>query len=265
MADTEIHIAGGEIDTHFHSLHVRDRGLDVRAVLGNCFESGLKACVDIGISEQDIDERYDLLGDLPRVYFAHGLYPSNADRDDLESALSRVEDALSRARTVALGEIGMDLFRGYATPELQRSLLVRQIQVANEHNLPVIIHNREAEESLLEAFAECRPERESVMHCYSGPSSYVPRFLDLGFSFSFGGNVTFKNAQSVRDAMIEIPLDRLLLETDAPYLAPHPRRGRTNHPGLVGHTYEHVAGVRGIARADLVHAAAANAARIFGI
>ncbi|MFW6234133.1 MAG: TatD family hydrolase, partial [Spirochaetota bacterium] len=170
-----------------------------------------------------------------------------------------------RSRTVAVGEIGMDRYRDYATPELQRVLLIRQVEIANRHNLPVIIHNRDAEEELLQAFAECTPECESIMHCYSGPSGYVHRFLDLGFSFSFGGNVTFKNAQNIREAMMQVPLDRLMLETDAPYLAPHPRRGRTNHPGLIGHTYDAVSETRGISRRELVEAAADNAARVFGI
>lgn len=265
MTDYEIHLAGGEIDTHAHALHMQERGIDVQTLLRDCFASGLQACIDIGTSETDVTERVALLGHVRQVYFAHGLYPSNADRTDLDSALSSIERSLSLPKTVALGEIGIDCYRNYATPGLQRELLVQQVRMANRHGLPIIVHNRDAEDELLSAFAECRPEREGVMHCYSGPDSYVERFLDLGFSFSFGGNVTFRNAENIRNAMIKVPLDRLLLETDAPYLAPHPRRGRTNHPGLIGLTYDLVAGTRSIPRSDLVATIRENVQRLFGI
>lgn len=265
MSEHEIHLAGGEIDTHFHALHIQNREVDVAGLLRQCMASGLQACIDVGTSETDIEDRYQLLSGIPGVYFAHGLYPSNADREDGDSALQVLEEALALPRTVALGEIGIDRYRDYATPELQRELLLHQVELANRHSLPVIIHNRDAEDELLSAFAECAPTCESVMHCYSGPASFVPRFLDLGFSFSFGGNVTFKNAPTVREAMQAVPLDRLMLETDAPYLAPHPRRGRTNHPGLIGYTYDLVAGQRGIARDVLVASATENAKRVFGI
>ena len=265
MSEHEIRLAGGEIDTHFHALHVRSREVDVAGLLERCMASGLRSCLDVGTSETDIEDRYRLLGGIPDVYFAHGLYPSNADREDRDVALNAVEDALTMPRTVALGEIGIDRYRDYATPELQRELLLRQVNLANLYSLPIIVHNRDAEDELLSAFAECSPTRESVMHCYSGPASLVSKFLDFGFSFSFGGNVTFRNASDVREAMLAVPLDRLMLETDAPYLSPHPRRGRTNHPGLIGYTYDLVAETRGLDRNELVVSVAANAKRVFGI
>lgn len=259
------HLLGGEIDTHVHATKLGEKGIDIHEALITSFDSGLSACIDVGISEADIDYRREKLDRYPHVYFAHGLYPSNADRYDLEQALGAVRSALKGPRICAVGEIGIDRHWDYATPEKQKSLFASQVQLANELDLPVIVHNRDAERDLLDVLKALSPARESVMHCYGGPPEYVRHFLDLGFSVSFGGNVTFRNAAELRDAMMLVPEDRLLLETDAPFLAPHPKRGRPNHPGLVGYTYDSVSERRGMARDHLVAVIANNTRRVFGI
>lgn len=258
-------LQGGEVDTHVHATKLPEKGIDTIHALQTSFDAGLCACIDIGISEGDIVERSQTLHSFDRLYFAHGLYPSNASRDDIQSALVHVRDACTGERVCAVGEIGIDRHWDYATPELQKRLFAEQIEMANELELPIVVHNREAEKDILDVLKSVRPHRESVMHCYGGPAEYVQRFLDYGFSVSFGGNVTFKNADALRDALTEVPDDRLLLETDAPFLAPHPRRGKPNYPGLLGYTYDAVALHRGIARDTLTALMQRNSRRVFGI
>ena len=257
------YLYGGEVDTHFHAARLGERGMAAREVLTSAFTGGLQACIDVGISEDDVDVRHELLRGYPGVYFAHGLYPSNAGRTDLPNALDTLRRSFERSRVCAVGEIGIDRHRDYATPEQQKRLFAEQIELANEHRLPVIVHNRNAERDILDVLASHAPVRESVMHCYSGPADMVSRFLDFGFSISFGGNVTFKNAPELREALDAVPTDRLLVETDAPYLSPHPRRGRPNHPGLIGYTYRAVADHRAMSPSELIAIVASNAKRVF--
>ena len=259
------HLLGGEIDTHVHATKLHEKGIDLHEALQASFTAGLSACIDVGTHETDIADRLDTLDCYAGVYFAHGLYPSNADREDLVTALETVREALAGPRVCALGEIGIDRHWDYATPERQKELFAKQIQLANDADLPIIVHNRDAEQDLLDVFKTVRPNRESVMHCYGGPADYIANFLDLGFSVSFGGNVTFKNAPELRDAMLLVPENRLLLETDAPFLAPHPKRGRANYPGLIGYTYDAVSSHREISREHLVKIVAENTRRVFHI
>ncbi len=257
------YLYGGEIDTHFHASKLSDRGLETEEVLTAAFGSGLRACIDVGLAEDDIEARHKLLDEHSGVYFAHGLYPSNAARDDLRDAMDRLRSSYDRHHVCALGEIGIDRRRDYGTSEQQKRLFAEQIELANELRLPVIVHNRDAERDILDVLASHAPQRESVMHCYSGPAEMVSRFLDFGFSISFGGNVTFKNAPALREALDLVPIDRLLLETDAPFLAPHPRRGRPNYPGLIGYTYKAVAEHRQLSPFELIASVVSNAKRVF--
>ncbi len=259
------YLYGGEIDTHFHATKLAERGLETEEVLTAAFGSGLRACIDVGLAEDDIETRHTLLDDYPGVYFAHGLYPSNAARSDLRDAMDTLRSSYDRQRVCAVGEIGVDRQRDYGTSDQQRRLFAEQIELANELRLPVIVHNREAERDILDVLASHAPRRESVMHCYSGPAEMVSRFLDFGFSISFGGNVTFKNAAALRQALDLVPIDRLLLETDAPFLAPHPRRGRPNYPGLIGYTYRAVAEHRQLNPSELIATVTSNAKRVFGL
>lgn len=262
------HLEGGEIDTHFHSVKLHDRGMDLSAVLRASFDAGLCACIDIGLSEDDVCGRHSSLCGFDRIWFAHGLYPSNAERPlpELLDAIESLRPSYRHRKVCAVGEIGIDRHWDWATPAAQKELFALQIERANEEKLPIIVHNREAESEILDVLrSSTRPFRESVMHCYSGPPERIAEFLDLGFSVSFGGNATFKNAHAVRDALSRVPVDRLLLETDAPFLAPHPKRGKGNHPGLVGYTYDVASAHLGVKRGDLIEAIKGNVERIFGI
>ena len=255
----------GIIDSHAHLLHMSRKGLDVPALLANCFSSGFSAIIDVGVDLEASAERSTLANGFSRVYRSEGLYPSQADREDLEPTLELLAQALRAPRVVAVGEIGIDYHWNYATPSLQQELFRRQLQLAAEADLPVIIHNREAAKDILDAIVTARLPRCGVMHCFSEDIAYARACLDAGYYLSFAGNVTFKKSEKLREVVRFAPADRLLIETDAPYLSPHPHRGVVNHPGLILHTYELIASERGIPVQELAVAVRTNFTQLFGI
>ena len=136
----------------------------------------------------------------------------------------------------AAGEMGIDLYRNYSSLEKQRELFVAQLRLASEHQLPVVIHNRNADLEVLEALTENPPAAGGIMHCFSSDSSFAHACLELGMYISFAGNLSFRKAEALRTLVSELPHDRILVETDSPYMTPHPFRGKTNHPGRIGLT-----------------------------
>lgn len=253
----------GAVDSHCHLAIVRERGIDIETILSEFFASGAEWILDVGVDLDSLSARRELAAGFPRVLQSQGLYPSMAEDEDTSTLLTRLEELCTTARPSAIGEIGLDYHRGYATPQKQRDLLQRQLDLARRLSLPVVIHNRDADEDLLDDLSAARLDRAGVMHCFSGGVALARRCLDAGFYVSFAGNVTFKNAGELREAVRFVPRDRLLLETDAPYLAPHPLRGRTNHPGLVNLTYWFVAELRGVAIEELAGNVRENFVRLF--
>lgn len=261
--DRPPHIIPGSVDSHFHTLVMEEKGLAATEVLHECFEAGMAYGLDIAVSLEDFEERRARLVDLDQVYLTAGLHPSNAGSVSFEAQEVRLRTALSSERVVALGEIGLDWYRNHGTPQEQRELFASQIELANELHLPVVVHNRDATADILDVFAAHPPATESVMHCFSADAEAAKRFLDLGFSISFGGNVTYKQSEDIRHAAALTPGVRILVETDAPFLAPQAVRGKPNHPGFVGYTYEFLAELRGQSAEELAASARANFERIF--
>ncbi|MFP4373511.1 MAG: TatD family hydrolase [Spirochaetaceae bacterium] len=256
-------IVPGSVDAHFHTLVMEEKGLPATGILRECFEAGMAYGLDIAVSLEDFEQRLTRLESLDRVYLTAGLHPSNAGGVSFETCEATLRASLSSPRVVALGEIGLDWFRDHGTRQEQRDLFASQIELANELRLPIIVHNRDATAAILDVFAAHPPTAESVMHCFSADAEAAGRFLDLGFSLSFGGNVTYRQSEDIRRAAARTPDDRILLETDAPFLAPQKVRGTPNHPGFVGYTYEFLADVRGQRVEELAAAARANFERIF--
>jgi TatD DNase family protein len=253
------------IDTHFHSLVMSRKGMDPRALLQEAFDKGLEAAVDIGTAAGDLAEREALLEGFDRIYFAAGLYPSLAGEGDLPLLMEALGRDVSSAgkKIVAIGECGIDLHWDYAPADRQQDLFEMQIAFANSLGLPVVVHNREADREILEVLRRCRPEAGGVMHCYSSGADVLPGFLDAGMFISFAGNLTFKNAELIRRAARQVPLDRVVFETDSPYLAPMPHRGKANHPALVEHSYRFFAQLRGLEMEELQDQVRRNVEALF--
>lgn len=237
----------GMIDSHFHLLHMINKGLDGEALLKEAYSRGFVSGMEIGVVPETFERRISIVKSFPDLYMASGLYPSYCEKVGWKDDLDLLETHLkSSDRIAALGEIGLDYYHKYGTKEVQQELLGLQLEMANRLELPVVIHCRDAEEDVLSCLKQTSPEKGGIMHCFSSGPEWVEPFLKLGFYISFAGNVTYKKAGELRDSAAAVPPDRLLVETDAPYLSPQPVRGKLNHPGYIGHTYEVLAETRGV-------------------
>jgi len=236
------------IDTHAHL-----DGCDAppEEVLGEAAEAGVRRIVTIG-REQAISlaERFDA------VWASVGWHPHEADQADVAA----LESLVGHPRVVAIGECGLDFYRDNAPRQDQRRAFAEQIGLANRCGLPLVIHTREADEETFEMLR--RAEVAVILHCFSSPER-LGDAVDRGYYCSFAGNVTYPSASALREAAREVPADRLLAETDSPYLAPVPLRGRRNRPANVMHTLRALAAERRVEAAELERTIEQNAARVF--
>ena len=247
--------------THVHSLDPPDL---TEQVISDALEAGVTQMLTLGVNVQDSLRAVALAERYPQIYATAGIHPTEASGvtgDDIRA----IGDLLDHPRVVAVGEIGLDYYWDSATPEDQRTLLRQMLRLALEKGKPVVIHNRDSTDDLVSITGEAEfSEVRGVLHCYAGPSTYAGPMLDRGYSVSFAGNVTFKNYQD-RDVVPMIPGDRLLAETDTPYLAPVPMRGKRNEPKYIRYTIEKLAQLRGVPTEIIAAETARNAARFFCI
>ena len=252
-------------DTHAH-LHFPDFAEDLPAVVERARAAGVRAMVTIGTDRETNGAVVDLAKRLPDVWATVGIHPHDAGEAaeaDFE-ALERV--AREEPRVVGFGEMGLDFFRNLSPPDAQRQAFRRQIDIARRVRKPLVIHCRDAHDETLAILGEERAgETGGVMHCFSGDVAIARRCLDLGLYISLAGPVTYKNARALPDVARFVPEDRLVVETDCPYLPPTPHRGKRNEPAYVALTAEHVAGLRGADPEALSDALTVNAARLFRI
>ena len=252
-------------DSHFHSTAMHDRGMDPRQLLRAFRDTYAGPLLDVAIQPEDPARQRELSGSVSSVYYTCGLHPSRTDREDWQAAVQTVEREINGGGYHAVGETGLDWFRMYASRERQRELFHHHLQIARRTKLPIIVHNREADQDVLEMIRDADLSTMGVIHCYSSGPEWVRPFLDAGMYISFAGNLTFKSATALREAAQLVPDDRLLLETDAPFLAPHPVRGQSNHPGLLPHTLQRMAELRDTAPEQLGEQVAENLARMIGV
>ncbi len=201
------------------------------------------------------------------MYTALGIHPSDArfiedSSSALETVVSLIKDKSNKC--VAFGEIGLDYHYPETNKEMQIDLFRRQMKIAEELSLPVVIHDRDAHEDVMTVIKEF-PNVTGILHSFSGSAEMAKELVKLGYTISFSGTVTFKNARKPKEAAAEVPLDRLLIETDAPYLAPHPLRGTLNHSGNLEYTNRALAEIKEISEEEMAKITEANARRIFKI
>ena len=252
-------------DSHFHSLAMAERGLPVVRILQDFRSHSIAPLLDVAIQPEDTTQQKALTRDVGEIYYSSGLHPSRTGREDWASALSLVREQIVSGGFAAVGETGLDWFRLYAPRERQIELFDEHLRIAREHRLPVIVHNRQADIDTADRLRRAALTVPGIMHCFSSGPEMVDTFLDLGMYISFAGNMTFKNAEPLRLALTRVPIDRLLIETDAPFLAPHPHRGQDNHPGLLVHTAQRAAEVRGMSVEDIAYRTAENLHRVLQI
>ncbi|HQE92861.1 MAG TPA: TatD family hydrolase [Anaerolineae bacterium] len=264
------------IDTHAHLQHARYAN-DLEATLTRAAAGGVTAVIVPGSTLEDsraavaLAERYR---DTPcALYAAVGIHPTNA-ASLTASTLAELRELAGHPRVVAIGEIGLDdywphiLDRGWpcAEPPQQRAALEAQLTLAAEWSLPVILHDRDAHADILDilrTWMDGHPERRGTLHAYAGGPTLLAEALALNLVIGMDGPVTFEKATELHEVARQVPLDRLLLETDAPYLTPHPYRGQRNEPAYLPYIAGRIAGLRGMAVETLAAATTGNAQRLF--
>jgi TatD DNase family protein len=251
------------IDSH---SHLADPAFDTdrEAVIERAIEAGASLVVCIGASLEDAARARELAAQYPLLRFTAGLHPQDAAKFDASTDLPALE-ALLDAGAVAVGECGLDFHYDNVSRAKQHESFSAQLSIAAERSLPVIVHTREAEkETALMVDLAAREGVIGVLHCYTGSLALAERALGYGWYVSFSGIITFKKWTDL-ELLRAIPDDRLLVESDAPYLAPVPRRGKRNEPAWVAHTIERLADVRGVSPQTLADRTAENAVRLFGV
>ncbi|ARK28434.1 TatD family hydrolase [Halalkalibacter krulwichiae] len=251
-------------DTHVH-LNADQFEDDLDEVISRAKEAGVGYMVVVGFDEKTIKKAVGLINTYDFIYAAVGWHPVDAI-DMKEEHLDWLEELSSHPKVVALGEMGLDYHWDKSPKEIQKEVFRKQIQLAKKVKLPIVIHNREADQDIVDILREENAaEVGGIMHCFGGSVEIAEECLRMNFHISLGGPVTFKNARRPKEVAKAVPLNRLLVETDCPYLAPHPYRGKRNEPAYVQLVAEQIAELRGLDYQEVAEQTTFNAKRLFGI
>jgi TatD DNase family protein len=248
------------IDTHMH-LHGAEFDDDRDAAIARAAAAGVERMVEIGYDLDSSRAALALAERRPEIYAVVGIQPHYAAEAD-RAWLDEIRRLAAHPKAVAIGEIGLDYYHDRAPRELQERLFREQLALARDLRLPVVIHSREAQADTVRILGDAARGQPGIMHSFSGGWEYAEACLEIGFSLSFSGPVTFAKAAELHDVARRAPLDRILIETDSPYLSPHPLRGRRNEPANVRLVAARLAELRGIALEELAAAVWRNAAAI---
>lgn len=249
-------------DTH---AHYDDEAFDSDrdALLRGLPEAGIGRVVNIAASPESIDDCLELAHKYDHVYCALGIHPEHC-AEMTEDLLEEIREKLRDEKAVAVGEIGLDYYWPEPDPEIQRYWFARQLQLAAEVNMPVVIHSREAAADTMRIMKENHAERiGGVVHCYSYSAEMAAEFVKMGFYIGVGGVVTFKNARKLVEVTDRIPLEHLLLETDCPYLAPVPFRGKRNSSMYLPYVVAKIAEIKGVSEEEVIRVTERNAEKMY--
>ena len=252
------------IDTHAHLdyPHLYDQ---IDDVLARADEAGIKQIISIGVKLSTADKPKQIAETYDNVWCSIGIHPHEAENEPLACDINAIRDAANHPKVVAIGEAGLDYFYDNAPRQMQADSLRAQITVARELDLPIIIHSRDADDDMADILEDeyRKGAYKGVLHCFSSGAKLAERALAIGFYVSFSGIVTFKSAAEIQAVAMNVPDDRILVETDAPFLAPVPKRGQKNEPAYTRHTAEFLAELRGITLQALAEITTQNAKNLF--
>lgn len=253
------------VDTHCH-LDDPQFGADAHKVIARALDHGVTTMVCVGTDLDSTRRAIDLASSRPFIHAAAGVHPHFADKFSTDESFRPLEELAARERVVAIGETGLDYYKKFARPERQQELLRRHIRLALRLAKPLVIHCRDAHDDFFRILeSEASPPIRGVMHCFSSTRENAQKALDLGFYLSIAGPVTYPNATALADVVKFVPLDRLVVETDSPYLAPQNHRGQRNEPGHVVHVAEKIADLHGVPFDIVCERTTRNARALFGI
>ena len=249
-------------DVHCHLNH-EDFAADCEEVAQRAQDAGVQTIINVGWDLPSSKAALNLAQKREGFWAVVGVHPHDASGvgEGLEAELIALAQ---HPKVLAIGEIGLDYHYNYSPKAVQQEVFKRQLALANKLELPVVIHSREADGDTLAILDEYKPTR-CLLHCFGGSWETAQLALERGYYFSFGGPVTFKNAKRPVEVVGKLPLDRIMVETDAPYLAPEPKRGRRNEPAFVVHTLERIAKIRGLSVSELAQVIERNVALFFNL
>jgi len=252
------------IDSHAH-IQGKEYANEVDAIIGRAREAGVEKIIAVG-GAGDMSsntEAIALAASYPNVYATVGMHPHDA-KDVGDEEFRKLKELTVQSKVIAVGETGLDYYYNHSPHDVQRRVFIQFIHMARETGLPIVVHERDAAKDAAELLrSEGAAELRGVIHCFTGNYEAARAYLDLGFYLSFTGIITFKNAEPLRDVVRNVPLDRMLVETDSPYLTPVPHRGKRNEPAFVRFVAETVAKVKTVSLEDVARATTSNVHELF--
>lgn len=267
----KFHLYPGIVDSHTHLILLKTKNMEWEEIVSRCIEEGLELALDVGTNTDTFYERLEMCRKFRQLYLSTGLSVSKSELpvEDLARRLSdlekQVHDNIADPKLVALGEIGLDNHFEYGGVEAQKKLFGIQLEIAKQYKLPVIIHTREADPDTYSMLAAAKLDRAGIIHCFSSDWEWAKKYLDMGFYISFSGNITYKKSEPIQEAAAKVPSDRILAETDAPFLTPQKVRKYPNCTGFIGHTYDCIASFRGCTPEMLVAQVRTNFKTLMGV
>lgn len=250
-------------DTH---AHYDDAQFDEdrEELLNSMQEQGVGVIVNVSATYDSCESVVDMVQKYPFMYAAVGIHPDEVG-SLTEERFARMEELFQRDKVVAVGEIGLDYYWDNESHDIQKKWFVRQLDLARRLSLPVLIHSREAAADTMEVMKEQAKGLKGIIHCYSYSREMAREYVKMGFHIGVGGVVTFKNARKLKETVEEIPLTSIVLETDCPYLAPVPYRGKRNQSGYIRYVAEVIAEIKGVSFDEVVAQTRENAREVYGV
>ncbi|HET6461143.1 MAG TPA: TatD family hydrolase [Syntrophales bacterium] len=250
-------------DSHAH-LEMKDFDRDRAEVVRRAEDAGVDLIITVGTTLDDCKKAILIAKKYKNVYAAIGIHPHDV-KDIDDGTYDSLRNLAKMDKVVAFGEIGLDFFRNLSPREIQIRRFEEQMEVADEIGLPVIIHDRDAHKETVNMLEKWGRKQRGVIHCFSGDERMAAKCLDMGFLISIPGAITFEKSEQLRDVVRYIPVTSLLVETDAPYITPHPNRGKRNEPAYVVHTARKVAEIKGLSLEELASVTYQNTKDVFGV
>jgi TatD DNase family protein len=251
-------------DTHAHIGLITEDPIEQLIITQEAKQDNVDKIISISNNLRDFFQIYENLKTASNVYYSIGISPSEVAHPGEDWAM-KIEEGSKLDKIVAIGEIGLDYYRKYGNRDSQVELFIRQLEIAERLNYPVIIHNREAGEDVLDILRHELPSRGGLLHCYSEDLEYAKKALDLNLYISFAGNVTYRNAKNLHETAKNIPLDRMMIETESPFMIPSVHRGKRNKPSYIIETAKFIANLREIPVEELSEQLYANSSKFFQI
>jgi len=230
-------------DTHAHIGLITEDPIDQLIITQEAKQAGIAHILSICNNLHDFSQVYQNLSTATHIYHSIGVSPSEVMHPGKDWEL-KIEEGIKLDRIVAIGEIGLDYYRKFGNKDSQIELFIRQLELAHQYDLPVVIHNREAGRDVLEILRDKLPPKGGVLHCYSENWDFAKEALELNLYFSFAGNVTYRNARNLHETAKNLPLDRILIESESPFMVPSAYRGKRNKPAYLKATAEFIAELR---------------------